>query len=253
MASLDDIPLPAKPWGKSKMTKLRKAIVEGDAGIDGLSYSDVYDWYMQIIWHIAEAVGAINLSGLDIREPYISYRVKTADTLRDKLIRTPGLQIPYIHDLMGIRFAGDMSLGTQDLLVERMSSNLPVHDVLDLRNNPHSGYRAVHLILKLSNGAFAELQVRTLFQDLWANCFELLADMYGRDIRYGGLPSSNDNGIVNIMLEFSKAFSVLENAEPEKYAEYRDDLLQKMKKLRDGLERQRDSMRESLYHDSQGA
>ena len=115
------------------------------------------------------------------------------------------MQIPRVHDVMGVRVAAQMSLSVQDIFVKRIEQVLPVAQVSDIRKNPHSGYRAVHAIVKLPNGVFCEVQVRTVLQDAWANCYELAGDIYGRDIRYGGKPDHDDHGLVNHLQHLEQA------------------------------------------------
>jgi hypothetical protein len=64
----------------------------------------------------------------------------------------------------------------------------PLTRVRDLRAQPHSGYRAVHVWLNLPGLGKAEIQVRTHLQGQWANMYEAAADVVGRNIRYGGYP-----------------------------------------------------------------
>jgi ppGpp synthetase/RelA/SpoT-type nucleotidyltranferase len=59
--------------------------------------------------------------------------------------------------------------------------------VVDRRVHPTFGYRAVHVIVKVGRCS-CEIQVRTVPQHLWAEIVERLADLWGRDIRYGGGP-----------------------------------------------------------------
>lgn len=57
----------------------------------------------------------------------------------------------------------------------------------DLRDNPHSGYRAVHVWLRLPGGR-VEVQIRTVGQSAWANTYERIGDLLGRGIRYNEMP-----------------------------------------------------------------
>ncbi|WP_298862221.1 hypothetical protein [uncultured Microbacterium sp.] len=59
-------------------------------------------------------------------------------------------------------------------------------EIKDLRLDPHSGYRAVHVCLRLP--VRVEVQIRTHVQGAWANVYEAAADMFGREIRYGQNP-----------------------------------------------------------------
>lgn len=60
--------------------------------------------------------------------------------------------------------------------------------VVDRRANPVNGYRAVHVVV-FPEGVPIEIQIRTELQHEWAKLFERLADLVGRDIRYGEPPA----------------------------------------------------------------
>lgn len=209
-----DIEFPPKPWSQSRMKALRRAILAGDEEVDGLSYGEVYGWYFVALQAVVDAIGDLDLSGLDIADIRVSSRVKTVGTLRDKLARIPSMAITSIHDVMGARIAADMSLSTQDELVDRLRRLLGPErtEVLDIRSHPHSGYRAVHIILR-TGGVNAEIQVRTLLQDLWANCFEEAGDLFGRSIRYDGEPEREDHGLTSLLRGISEGIAALEQAE----------------------------------------
>jgi hypothetical protein len=72
-------------------------------------------------------------------------------------------------------------------LVEVFGEDARPPKVVDRRGIPVHGYRAVHLIV-LPTGRPVEIQVRTLWQQEWAELFEKLADRVGRGIRYGEAP-----------------------------------------------------------------
>jgi ppGpp synthetase/RelA/SpoT-type nucleotidyltranferase len=80
----------------------------------------------------------------------------------------------------------------------------------DLRDNPHSGYRAVHLWLRLPGRV--EVQIRTHIQGQWANTYEAVADVLGRGIRYGEMPEDKKSAqLVVALQDLSKhAISILE-------------------------------------------
>lgn len=116
-------------------------------------------------------------------------RPKTEDTLRQKLNRERNFPLQAIQDLAGVRIEGDMTLTQQDAVaatIARMFDPDPHGMITDLRATPHSGYRAVHVRLRLPDGR-VEVQVRTRLQGKWANAYERVADYYGREIRYGKL------------------------------------------------------------------
>ncbi|WP_052136027.1 hypothetical protein [Arthrobacter sp. PAMC 25486] len=120
----------------------------------------------------------------------VTSRPKTIDTLRQKLQRGISTPLPNIQDIAGVRFEAEMSLDEQDAVVTAivgLFGHVSETRVKDLRLDPHSGYRAVHIWLRLP--VRVEVQVRTHLQGEWANMYESLADVLGRDIRYDVLPA----------------------------------------------------------------
>ncbi|HYO45163.1 MAG TPA: RelA/SpoT domain-containing protein [Gemmatimonadota bacterium] len=113
-------------------------------------------------------------------------RIKTIQTLHDKLRRQP-TKLSRIQDIAGVRIVGDMDLASQDAMVASIAREFAKARVIDRRAHPTFGYRAVHIIVKVGRCS-CEVQVRTIPQHLWAEIVERLADLWGRDIRYGGSP-----------------------------------------------------------------
>jgi ppGpp synthetase/RelA/SpoT-type nucleotidyltranferase len=72
--------------------------------------------------------------------------------------------------------------------------------VVDRRENPSHGYRAVQLIIKCS-GKIIEVQVRTSLQHLWAEISEKISDKDPM-VKYGG----GDKKIVDFLDRLSKLF-----------------------------------------------
>ncbi|OFM30844.1 hypothetical protein [Corynebacterium sp. HMSC072A02] len=119
---------------------------------------------------------------------FLSSRVKTRDTLREKLSRMPSFPLENIQDVSGVRMDVDVTLKEQTVLAKLLSRELVkagARKVIlrDMREEPHSGYRAVHLHV-MSEAGRAEFQLRTALQSQWANLYEMAGDLYGREIRY---------------------------------------------------------------------
>lgn len=118
----------------------------------------------------------------------ISGRVKTESTLLQKLRRMGTTPISNIQDVAGLRFDSSLTLTDQSKVAEVFRNAFLVEgakrvDIRDLREDSHSGYRAIHLHIRSELGR-AEMQIRTALQSKWANLYEEAADIYGRDIRY---------------------------------------------------------------------
>lgn len=138
------------------------------------------------------------LLGDRVRE--VTSRPKTIDTLREKLKRDHATPLQSVQDIAGVRFEAEMTLDEQDAVVEAIAGHFRRPDdpdscrVRDMREEPHSGYRAVHLWLRLP--ARVEVQVRTHLQGQWANTYEALADIEGRRIRYGKFPEEKQSRVL---------------------------------------------------------
>ncbi|PJM77486.1 hypothetical protein [Bifidobacterium felsineum] len=160
---MDDIfQVPEKPWTGSSIKTLRNEIVHGGEAVPGLDYATVYAWYSHVLVSVVERLKTIDYHSIIGEQPEISFRVKTVDTLRDKLIRQDATPLFRIHDIIGARITADMTLEQQDKLAQSIAMLFPKHQVSDMRKYTHSGYRAVHVIAGLPRGIFAEIQVRTL-------------------------------------------------------------------------------------------
>lgn len=118
-------------------------------------------------------------------------RIKTVQTLVDKLRRESSMKLSRVQDIAGMRIVRDMSLAEQDQLVESLIPLFEDARVVDRRVKPSFGYRAVHLIVRC-DGRLVEIQVRTGLQDRWAQIVERMADHWGRTIRYGDAPEEPD-------------------------------------------------------------
>ncbi|MBL7256070.1 RelA/SpoT domain-containing protein [Paractinoplanes lichenicola] len=122
-------------------------------------------------------------------------RLKITGTIVGKLRRDRRSSLRTIQDLAGSRVVLDADLIEQDQAVQAFCEALERRgfgqSVIDRRADPRSGYRAVHVVAKI-DGVPVEIQFRTELQHLWAQMFERLADLWGRQIRYDGEPDRND-------------------------------------------------------------
>ncbi len=119
-------------------------------------------------------------------------RLKITATIVEKLRRERSSSLKTIQDLAGARVVLDADPVEQDQVVREFCAALGQRGfssvVIDRRMDPRSGYRAVHVVAKV-DGIPVEVQFRTELQHLWAQIFERLADLWGRQIRYGGEPN----------------------------------------------------------------
>lgn len=157
----------------------------GDPTGDFPSYSEVELWYSELAMEVQRKLSSYDWRKLlGHRKLEVSARAKTVDTLRDKLRRDRSTPLSSVQDIAGVRFEAEMTLSQQTAVaaeIARMYGQESEHAIHDLRSSPHSGYRAVHVWLRLP--ARVEVQVRTRSQGVWANAYESLADLVGRNIR----------------------------------------------------------------------
>lgn len=144
--------------------------------------------HYQIVLDIVEA----KLSRLGFQA---TTRVKTTGTLVDKLRRTPQLPLRSIHDVAGARIVIDGGRWEQDRATEAIMETFgdcpKAPELIDRRERPSHGYRAVHVIV-FEDSTPVEIQIRTKMQDSWAQITERLGDIWGRGLRYGLGPDDPD-------------------------------------------------------------
>mgnify|MGYP001607737613 CR=1 FL=1 len=89
-----------------------------------------------------------------------------------------------MQDIAGCRLIlPDMVV--QEEVIERLRRAFAKVVIIDRRQHPSHGYRAVHVIAA-SRQKVVEIQVRTALQHLWAELSEKLSDVIHQAIKYGG-------------------------------------------------------------------
>lgn len=149
-----------------------------------------------------------------------NWRLKTTVSIIEKL-RRDRTRLSKMQDIAGLRIVRQMSLSAQDRLAERIKLLFPEVEVIDRRADPSYGYRALHLIIS-HDGIPAELQIRTMSQDSWAQLTESLADSWGRGIRYGDPPLRQRTKVagltrahmVNLVFDLSTMVQQMEERRP---------------------------------------
>ncbi|MBI5140910.1 MAG: hypothetical protein HZA20_01805 [Nitrospirae bacterium] len=108
---------------------------------------------------------------------------KSTPSIVDKL-RRESIRLTQIQDIAGCRLIVS-DIKAQDSVVNRLSGLLKTVHIMDRREKPSHGYRAVHVIAS-HDAKMVEIQVRTELQHMWAECSEKMADSKGSEIKYGG-------------------------------------------------------------------
>jgi hypothetical protein len=144
-------------------------------------------------------------------------RLKTHNTIIEKLKRDR-TRLSSMQDLAGVRIVQEIGLDGQDALIKSVAELFPTVRATDRRREPSHGYRAVHLIVGHSPLS-VEIQVRTVLQHSWAQLVESMADRWGRQMRYGGLPELPEGhfegldakSLMQLLIGISRSISLVEN------------------------------------------
>lgn len=178
------------PWPKGRLKALGRALQSDETPpTDCPTYTEVLMWHHDLSVAVQEEIELHEWVSVADRELLTSSRAKTLDTLVQKLDRER-MTLDQVQDLAGVRVDGQFTLSEQTEFASELARHFGVTEpnhIRDLRKLPHSGYRAVHVWLRLPAGR-VEVQIRTELQSAWANFYERLGDTFGRAIRYGGQP-----------------------------------------------------------------
>ena len=107
---------------------------------------------------------------------------KSTTAIVEKLYRG-SMRLSQMQDIAGCRVIVADTL-VQDAVVGQIATLFP-STVMDRRQKPSHGYRAVHVVVRPRRRAI-EIQVRTVLQHLWAEFSEKSADAFGIEVKYGG-------------------------------------------------------------------
>ena len=86
-------------------------------------------------------------------------RLKTVQTLIGKLRREPKMNLSQMQDIAGLRLVRDLSLRGQTALATSVAELFDNPRTVDRRARPTFGYRAVHVVVRVS-GRLVEVQLR---------------------------------------------------------------------------------------------
>jgi putative GTP pyrophosphokinase len=108
---------------------------------------------------------------------------KSTTSIIEKL-RRESIRLTQVQDIAGCRVIV-ANVKAQDRAVQLLCQAFPNAIIMDRRTNPSHGYRAVHVIVTMSE-TLIEIQVRSTLQHLWAEFSERLSDKVDPAIKYGG-------------------------------------------------------------------
>ncbi|HWM64548.1 MAG TPA: RelA/SpoT domain-containing protein [Solirubrobacterales bacterium] len=172
---------------------------------------EVISWWRRLHAHPLSKV-AVNLryhvsaEGCDHVD--VTQRLKRLPTIIDKLEREPTMQLTQMGDIGGVR-ARVPSLDHLRAVSRRLQRTWTIVRTRDYIEEPRdSGYRAVHHIVRRDE-RLIEVQLRTPFQDAWANQVE--EDSRRLDVGYKF--GQGDADVHDYYRAISEVFAVLDREE----------------------------------------
>ncbi|MGH7410589.1 MAG: hypothetical protein ACREJ6_05955 [Candidatus Methylomirabilis sp.] len=131
---------------------------------------------------------------------------KSTGSLIEKLHRE-SIRLTQVQDIAGCRVV-IADVAVQDRVVDLLRAVFSGASVIDRRANPSYGYRAVHLVVQISE-MLVEIQVRSSLQHVWAELSEKVSDVLDPAIKYGGGPE----GVRDMLAAASAAIALVEEGE----------------------------------------
>jgi ppGpp synthetase/RelA/SpoT-type nucleotidyltranferase len=108
---------------------------------------------------------------------------KSTTSIAEKLERE-SIRLAQIQDIAGCRLVVP-DVREQERVTEALINLFENVSVIDRREQPSHGYRAVHVIARFDD-KLVEIQVRTSLQHIWAELSEKVSDVVDPSIKYGG-------------------------------------------------------------------
>lgn len=131
---------------------------------------------------------------------------KSTSSIVEKL-RRESIRLTQIQDIAGCRIIA-ANIARQEQIVQSIRALFADAVIVDRRQRPSHGYRAVHIIVK-SAGKMVEIQLRTALQHLWAEVSEKFSDVVDFSIKYGG----GDETTREVLAVTSQAVAGIEDLE----------------------------------------
>ena len=131
---------------------------------------------------------------------------KSTTAIADKLLRE-SIRLSQLQDIAGCRIilAGIEEQNETVDSLQKLFSNVVI---VDRRNNPSHGYRAVHVVVKYGS-CIVEIQVRTSLQHLWGELSEKMSDLFDPAIKYGG----GNKSLLKLLSRWSSVIKIEEEVE----------------------------------------
>lgn len=191
----------ANEFSKTQIDRLGDRLRKGDIREDDLRLLDLYRRSFSVAYE--DVVGKIR-EQLNL-EP-TGRPAKSTTSIADKL-RRESIRLSQVQDIAGGRLVVT-DIKHQNAVVEQLKKMFEKTTVVDRREHPSNGYRAVHVIVGAGT-KLIEIQVRTALQHQWAELSEKLSDVVDNAIKYGG----GDEEVVSLLAQTSEVMAGVEKKE----------------------------------------
>lgn len=193
--------LPSSNLSKNQIDRLGDRLRKGDISDDDLRLLDSYrrsfnDAYEEVVGRIRDELGL---------EP-TGRPAKSTTSIIDKLQRE-SIRLSQMQDIAGCRITVTDMID-QNEVVSKLGALFGKPIVVDRRERPSHGYRAVHVVAEFA-GKLIEIQVRTVFQHLWAELSEKFSDTVDPGIKYG----TGNKAAVTSLASTSRLIALVETLE----------------------------------------
>ncbi|MDQ3010543.1 MAG: hypothetical protein M3X11_07550 [Acidobacteriota bacterium] len=191
----------AKEISKSQIDRLGDRLKKGNIGETELRMLDQYRRSYTEAYEIV--VGAIRK---DLSLEPTGRPAKSTTSIAEKL-RRESIRLTQIQDIAGCRLI-TTDIADQNQVIQSLNSLFEDVTIVDRRQQPSHGYRAVHVIVRCRE-KLIEIQIRTELQHLWAELSEKYSDVVDPTIKYGG----GDKEIRELLASTSSLIGGNENVE----------------------------------------
>lgn len=176
---------------------MRDAPKLGDLDHDKLLAAiDAVDWYRA---QHSKPLARVNANlryyvrKVGVERPEVTQRLKRFATVVDKLRREPTMQLTTMEDIAGVRAILPTQVQVDRLVADILTQSRwqirRVREYVEGRDGPKDdGYRAVHVVVA-KGGYYVEMQLRTPWQDTWAQSVEQDTRRLRQGLKFGAGPT----------------------------------------------------------------
>jgi putative GTP pyrophosphokinase len=168
----------AKEISKTQIDRLGDRIKRGQITEEDLRLLDRHRRTFTAAYEVVAGVVRDNLGLEPTGRP-----AKSTISIIDKLKRE-SIRLTQIQDIAGCRLVV-ADIEEQESVVRSLRDLFEQATIVDRREKPSHGYRAVHVVVNYG-GKSIEVQVRTSLQQAWAELSEKLSDVEEPSVKYGG-------------------------------------------------------------------